>query len=140
MEETTIKYLKEAGWYKDRKIDITEMVRLLEEVGCEVFDKAKCFLEEFGDLEIEIEEDFEDEIFITEHTTVIDEDFIAFGGGIPLKEKKVCVAIIDNGEMGVWISESGKFYTERGWIADSAEEMWDNIISKKGKMVLWEDL
>lgn len=140
MEETTIKYLREAGWYEGRKVDITDMVKLLEEDGYVVFDAAKHFLEEFGDLEIEIGEEFRGRIRMREHSTVIDEDFIDMGGSIPLKEEYVPVAIVYEGEMSVWISESGKFYLDRGWVGDSAEEMWDHVISYKGKLVLWEDL
>ena len=47
--------LEESGWYEGRKINIKSYVEILENCGFEVFDSAKQFIEEFGDLDIKVE-------------------------------------------------------------------------------------
>ncbi|PEA81595.1 hypothetical protein COL60_24935, partial [Bacillus pseudomycoides] len=70
----TIEELKKAGWYEGRKIDISENVKFLEERGFEVFESAKKFMEEFGELRINVETIRPDgSKTISEHTTCIKE-------------------------------------------------------------------
>ncbi|MDE5742618.1 MAG: SUKH-3 domain-containing protein [Oscillospiraceae bacterium] len=52
LNEIAKQQLKKAGWYDGRKIDITEQVKFLENLGYEVFDAAKKFMEEYGELDI----------------------------------------------------------------------------------------
>ena len=53
MFEANVKeILVRAGWFENRKIDITDYVKILESAGYEVFDAARKFLEEFGELNI----------------------------------------------------------------------------------------
>lgn len=69
-----IEELKKAGWYEGRKIDISENVKFLEERGFEVFESAKKFMEEFGELRINVEKIRSNgSKTISEHTTCIKE-------------------------------------------------------------------
>ncbi|MFW2503367.1 SUKH-3 domain-containing protein [Clostridium diolis] len=53
MFEANVKeILVRAGWFENRKIDITDYVKILESAGYEVFDAVRKFLEEFGELNI----------------------------------------------------------------------------------------
>ena len=45
--------LRKAGWYEGRKIDLTKYEKAYAEVGCKLFQAARIFLEEYGDLDIQ---------------------------------------------------------------------------------------
>ena len=44
--------LRKAGWYEERKIDLTKFEEEYAKIGSELFPAARKFLEEFGDLAI----------------------------------------------------------------------------------------
>lgn len=124
--DETMKVLKGAGWYEGRKIDISEHIKFLEDMGYEVFDSLKLWLEEFGDLKIVLEDElFDDELFddedddnTIEYSTCIREIIGRYNKNVNVdkeaEEKTIPVAEIDNKEILVYISESGKFYTYEG--------------------------
>lgn len=75
LNEVATTQLKKAGWYEDRKIDITEQVKFLENLGYEVFDAAKKFMEEYGELDINDKSMFMGKVHIDHHTTCIKDLF-----------------------------------------------------------------
>lgn len=54
MEGKTLYYLKKAGWYEGRKVDMTDFYEQLEAGGYVLFPAYKKFLDEFGRLEIKV--------------------------------------------------------------------------------------
>ena len=53
MNEITLKRLRDAGWNKERKIDIVNIKRKYEEIGLEMPINISSFLEKFGLLKID---------------------------------------------------------------------------------------
>ena len=143
LSEKAIEVLKKAGWYEGRKIDITENVKFLEERGFEVLDKAKKFMEEFGELKINVQTVRKDgSIKVSKHSTCIKDvvgclDARNFGLEDYVKEKLMLIGNLYNGDIDLYISESGRVYMLIGWVADSVWEAWDKIINEK-KIVIWD--
>ncbi|WP_410983094.1 SUKH-3 domain-containing protein [Bacillus cereus] len=139
----TIEELKKAGWYEGRKIDISENVKFLEERGFEVFESAKKFMEEFGELRINVEKIRSDgSKKISKHTTCIKEvigvlDSLCFGLENFIDDKVIPVGSLYNFEIDLYISESGRIFESIGWTGENALEALDNIILEKGT-VIWD--
>ncbi|PQZ49972.1 hypothetical protein CQZ94_26140 [Bacillus sp. MYb209] len=140
----TIEELKKAGWYEGRKIDISENVKFLEERGFEVFESAKKFMEEFGELRINVEKIRSDgSKKISKHTTCIKEvigvlDSLCFGLENFIDDKVIPVGSLYNFEIDVYISESGRIFESIGWTGENALDALDNIILEKGT-VIWDE-
>lgn len=140
----TIEVLKRAGWYEGRKIDITENLIFLEERGFYVFDSAKSFMEEFGELKITVEEILKDGTkSIAKHSTCIKESVgILDSSFFDLDEYYSCEKVMLIGTLydhgtDLYISESGRIFDSIGWIGDSTWEAFDNIINEKGT-IIWD--
>ncbi|MEH6848914.1 MULTISPECIES: SUKH-3 domain-containing protein [Bacillus] len=137
----TIEELKKAGWYEGRKIDISENVKFLEERGFEVFESAKTFMEEFGELRINVKKIRSDgSKKICKHTTCIKEvigvlNSSFFGLEDYIDEKVIPIGSLYNFEINLYISESGRIFEAIGWAGDNALEALDNIILEKGTMI-----
>ncbi|HEX9060100.1 MAG TPA: SUKH-3 domain-containing protein [Clostridia bacterium] len=147
MKESTIKLLKEAGWYPNRKIDITELVVDYEKNGFEMFHAAKSFIEEYGGLDINlskkrpgVSEDYIEKFELkkfTLHTTNMTEyiikgltrDYVNEYEEEYIEEKLVAVGILADGHATLMISESGKMFTEYGFYGNSPEEFWDRLLN-----------
>ncbi|MED1093670.1 SUKH-3 domain-containing protein [Bacillus paramycoides] len=140
----TIEELKKAGWYEGRKIDISENVKFLEERGFEVFESAKKFMEEFGELRINVEKIRSDgSKKISKHTTCIKEvigvlDSLCFDLENFIDDKVIPVGSLYNFEIDLYISESGRIFESIGWTGENALEALDNIILEKGT-VIWDE-
>lgn len=142
--EKTLIELRKSGWFEGRKIDISKQVSFLESKGFKVFKKAEEFMEEFGELKIVLEKLLSNnQKIITKHSTVI-EDVIGIGDsswfGLEeyLDEDVIPVAELFGGEFTLYISKSGRFYENMGWIGDNALEAFDNLIDKK-KIIMWHE-
>lgn len=155
MKENTIMILRKAGWYPNRKIEITDLIKHYEEKGFEMFPAAKRFVEEYGMLDIYLpidpkipEEDIKRYGFnrFTFHTTNISDaiikGFLSSRDYVReyeeyIEEKLVIVGkLIDNNAI-LMISESGKLFTEYGFFGNNADEFWDRLIG--GDTVInWE--
>ncbi|MGG0454553.1 SUKH-3 domain-containing protein [Bacillus mycoides] len=138
----TIEELKKAGWYEGRKIDISENVRFLEERGFEVFESAKKFMEEFGELRINVEKIWPDGLVISKHTTCIKEvigvlDSSCFGLENFIDDKVIPIGSLYNFEIDLYISESGRIFESTGWAGENALEALDNIFREKGTLI-WD--
>ncbi|MDI6533840.1 SUKH-3 domain-containing protein (plasmid) [Bacillus mycoides] len=138
----TIEELKKAGWYEGRKIDISENVKFLEERGFEVFESAKKFMEEFGELRINVEKIWPDGLFISKHTTCIKEvigvlDSSCFGLENFIDDKVIPIGSLYNFEIDLYISESGRMFKSIGWVGDNVLEALENVILEK-ETVIWD--
>ncbi|PEE40905.1 SUKH-3 domain-containing protein [Bacillus pseudomycoides] len=138
----TIEELKKAGWYEGRKIDISENVKFLEERGFEVFESATKFMEEFGELQFNVESIWPDGLVISKHTTCIKEvigvlDSSCFGLENFIDDKVIPIGSLYNFEIDLYISESGRIFESTGWAGENALEALDNIILEKGTLI-WD--
>ncbi|HDR7601879.1 TPA: SUKH-3 domain-containing protein [Bacillus mycoides] len=138
----TIEELKKAGWYEGRKIDISENVKFLEERGFEVFESAKKFMEEFGELRINVEKIWPDGLVISKHTTCIKEvigvlDSSCFGLENFIDDKVIPIGSLYNFEIDLYISESGRMFKSIGWVGDNVLEALENVILEK-ETVIWD--
>ncbi|AQR94244.1 SUKH-3 domain-containing protein [Clostridium saccharoperbutylacetonicum] len=132
--EETKKILEEAGWYEGRKIDISEHIKFLEDMGYEVFDAVKKWLEEFGDLKIVLEDelfdDDDDDDYTMEYSTCIKEIIGPYKKNInqdkKAGEKTIPVAEIANNEILAYIGESGEFYTYEGLLNSNTDNFWNS--------------
>lgn len=139
----TIEVLKNSGWYEGRKIDISENVKFLQERGFEVLESAKRFMEEFGELKINVEEIDEDGTTdVSKHSTCIKETIgvlnsLHFGLEEYVNEKVMLIGSLYDFEIDLYISESGRIFKSIGWVGDSIWEAFDNIINEKGT-IIWD--
>ena len=144
LNEEVRQILEESGWYEGRKINIKSHVEILENCGFEVFDSAKQFIEEFGDLDIKAESKVSSTSIVIFNTYVKrilevfnecnDKDIIRnkyFDLSKHTDEKVVPIGTLSNGEMIVFITESGKLVTEIVIKGDNVVEGLNAIISRK---------
>lgn len=145
LEEKVKKILTKAGWIENRKIDITNQVKILESKGYKVFEAARKFMEEFGELHIIAryidsfgEEDYEehstcyeDMNYYYEHNAYYDEK---------VGERTIPVCELYRGEYIVHISESGKFFISEGIRAEDTDSLWNGLLGEyKGGFLDWID-
>lgn len=62
---STVSILKKAGWYEGRAIDIQPQILLLKDAGYPIFDKVEAFLTTFGDLDLNFEDVFGTNMYIS---------------------------------------------------------------------------
>ncbi|WFD08958.1 SUKH-3 domain-containing protein [Tepidibacter hydrothermalis] len=147
--EETKRVLKKAGWYEGRKIDISEHIKFLQNMGYEVFDALKKFLEEYGDLKIVLEYepfDEDDDENTMEYSTYIKDIIGPYKKNInqdkKVGEKTIPIAEIANGEILAYISESGEFYTYEGLLNSNDYKFWNSRFGdQRGERPLtWREL
>lgn len=146
--EVAAAQLKKAGWYEGRKIDITEQVKFLESLGYDVFDAAKKFMEEYGELDINDKSMFRGKVHIDHHTTCIKDLF----HGHPIRgiEKydldeevgqKTIPVVIFSEQAYIYISEDGNFYTDQGLLSCNSDELWNGNYGSEMHLILyWNDI
>ena len=144
MNEKSRKILEESGWYEGREIDLTDILEVYNKYNVEVFQKAKESLEQFRDLQVKyrsyskysfnVKKLFENsyrEGWASEISMVLDEKVLRVGG---------C------GDYCVYISESGKIYSDYGLIGSDMFDFWDLILNTiplkavRERMSTWEEL
>lgn len=136
-----IRFLKEAGWYDGRKIDITQLVQSLEEKGIVVFEAARNFLEEFGGLDIKMadsyfgEHEFRNTIFLDETSIYRGSQELS-----PFNTKCICIGRVCDHEYHMWIDENGIFYHNRDLIADNIEALWNSLLTTENSSKAWKFL
>ena len=144
LNEEVKQILEESGWYKGRKINIKSHVEILENCGFEVFDSAKQFIEEFGDLDIKAKSKVSSTSIVIFNTYVEnilevfnecnDKDTIMkkyFDLSKHIDEKVVPIGTLSNGEMIIFITERGKLVTETAIKGDNVVEGLNAIVSRK---------
>lgn len=129
--------LKESGWFEGRTIDISELESSLENIGYEVFEPVKQFLKEFGMLKII------DENGRTHSTSEIITPYFKNGKYKEIEkyagEKLVPVGEVYEGNLLMFVSETGKIYHETGKLGDSGLEAWKRLFSGIGA-ISWDKL
>ncbi|EPY2276969.1 SUKH-3 domain-containing protein [Clostridium sporogenes] len=148
LEEKVKKILARSGWFENRKIDITNQIKILEGAGYEVFDVSRKFMEEFGELNIIAkyidsfgEEDYD------EHTSQISEmGYLKNSKKVmenyyeKVGEKIIPICKLYNGEYIVCISESGKFFVSEGMWAENIDDFWNGTLGEyQGAFLDWID-
>jgi len=139
IRKETLSILEKAGWHIGRKIDIRDIEKYLEKCGYDVFAPVKRFIEEFGMLEIEVYKPNnlgeKHEIHHTNAEKAIG-DYYTQGSfkqeEIYAAERLVPVGEIDNGNLSLLVSESGKVYCNTGKLGDDFLEALENLISGSG--------
>ena len=135
--------LEKAGWYEGRKIDISEQVKFLESLGYEVFDAARKFMEEYGELDIYDKYMFYGSLSTEHHTTCIKE-ILWFNKKSNLDEKvgqKTIPVLVLCDEVYIFISEDGKFYVDRGLRCENSDDLWNDEYGDVGHFVLyWHEI
>lgn len=151
MEKKTMEILKEAGWYEGRKIEALKIYLFLESRGFYIHEKAKSFIEEYGMLNIKAPTQFSEEIIKSynfpeydNHTTDI---YNLLGETIDaeyseqyedyVKEKLVIVGALDDNNLYIMVSESGKVYCDTGKLGENFEEAWDTILTPGVSPLAW---
>ena len=153
LNEIAERQLRKAGWYPERKVDISDQIEFWESLGYKTFASAIMFMEEFGKLQI-IEKfisDFDHEICVRKHTTYVTEilefyiefdeqDKFEFNQMGMCKEKILPVVKFDE-ELVVFIGESGAFYCDAGLIAENSEVLWNERYSANYGIALpWDKI
>lgn len=152
LSELAKQQLRKAGWYEGRKIDLTKYEEVLDEKGVELFPAARKFLEEFGDLYIadKIEDlDSKDGYYIKESR--IGYPYTDGERYFQLEEKvkeltgqRILMAgAIDCGNIYLFISEDGKFYTNWyniGLTAENSDQLWNEYYGEDYGEATWDDL
>lgn len=130
--KNTLEILEQAGWYEGRKIDISGIEENLKSIGYKLSEEAREFLREFGKLTI-IDNDKR------MHST--DESFGDYFKHSKFKwvenyagENMVLVGEIYDGNMLLFISDSGKVCSETGKLGDNGLEAFDRLLSGKGSL------
>lgn len=144
LEEKVKKILIKSGWFENRKIDITNQVKILEDLGYEVFDTAKKFIEEFGELNITANyidsfgEDYD------EHSTCYKDMEYYYERNAnydeQVGERTIPVCRLHSGEYIICISESGKFFVSEGMCAEDDVDFWNSTLGEyQGVFLHWID-
>ncbi|EPY6471524.1 SUKH-3 domain-containing protein [Clostridium sporogenes] len=144
LEEKVIKLLKKAGWYENRKIDITEQIKCFEDNGYEMFDAARDFLEQYGNLKFILQYEFRGKIKEDIHSTCYEDMKYYYKRNTNYNEKvgeqTIPICELYSGEYIVCISESGKFFISEGMRAKDTCDFWNSILGEyKGGFLRWID-
>ncbi|WP_066875012.1 SUKH-3 domain-containing protein [Clostridium mediterraneense] len=135
MNKRTETLLKKAGWYEGKKIDISNIVKIYEESGKEVFPKAKQYLEEFGNIIIYTKSIVDRKKMIPFH--ILDVEYLFERGyyeglarqlELTLGEKVLKIGATSGYENHLYISESGNFYDSFGFVGNDIYECLDIIL------------
>lgn len=150
LSELAKQQLRKAGWYEGRKIDVTKYEEKLRKEGYELFPAARKFLEEFGDLYIA---DKYEALDVKKGYCIKESRIeLPYCCGCPQVEEKVkqltgqrilMVGAIDCGEIYIYISEDGKFYTDwynSGLLAENSEQLWNEYYGEDYGGATWDDL
>ena len=129
MNENTRELLEYAGWYEGRKIDLTDILEVYNKNNVEVFPKAKEFLEEFGDIIIEkdghpyhvFDVKF---LFRKRYRPMLAEDL-----SILFNEKVIRLGDCSGYIYSIYITESGRIYSDFGYLGDNKYDVWDLILN-----------
>jgi hypothetical protein len=154
LNEKSQKILNSAGWRKERKIEIQEVVNLLQERGFLVNQVIIDFLKEYGMLEIRYEKDWISKEVIKKYNLNHEEchhtnPIKALGDGgdsrivVPFEEyageRLTVIGEISNRTMMLMISETGKLYCDSGKYGDTIIESLNKIFSNES-CTSWNDI
>lgn len=138
----TSKFLKKAGWYNGRKIDVSPLISYYAKDGTPLTDKQIAFLEEFGKVKGLDQRGHSFEIYIdskytrylkgrkptpTDLTSYNNLNLIAYRESVDL----LCVGSISNLVIPIWISSDGRLFTDQGkQLGRTVMEGWQDILLK----------
>ncbi|MCM1505723.1 MAG: SUKH-3 domain-containing protein [Ruminococcus flavefaciens] len=113
ISERTYYWLKKAGWYEGRKIDISGLVKECEKDGVFLTEPQKRFIEEFGGLYVPKEEDSNYWLFISDKVGKYNCFINIFRAELRMLYDEEIIAIAEKyGKNTVCIGEYGHFVDE----------------------------
>jgi hypothetical protein len=131
----TFELLSISGWHPGRKVDCTGSIEYLKNKGFVINPLIISFLEEFGQLEFDLLSPYEDSSIDKHHTfpkkaigSLGANDFAYFEA--LFGERLVPVGELYNRHLYIFISESGKMYTDLGLVGRNYMTSFDNIFSR----------
>lgn len=137
-QEIMIKMLEKIGWYKEREIDITDMVKYMEKrkLNNPVNENAQKFFRQFGELNIDIEYYFLGKRCIKHNSSSAKQLLYASDGELSYidnykKLKATPIICAENDSYDIFLSEEGQYYWERGEYAENLENMWRRLFGFK---------
>ena len=142
LKEESKKILKNYGWYEGRKIDIDEIINICEKEGFKVF-------EEFGGLIIETptKDELEHDFDIIDMSTRLGYNGVLSEGLTELLGEKVLkVASTYSGQYYIYVTESGKIYSDVGFLAKNIYDAINYLLEtltneeEEGMFKLWKDI
>lgn len=132
--------LKSAGWFEGRKIDTSDMVKKYQQFGYKLFPAVLRFLEEFGNISVE------NSISEEQHHIIPEKVLCEYFKNGKFKdeeryagERLVLVGEACNGNLLLFVSETGKVYHSTGKVGDTPWQAWESLINHTG-FKDWGDL
>jgi hypothetical protein len=113
--------LRQSGWHPSRAVDVSHLVKNLEDSGFQVFPHVKEFFEEFGYLAIVYGPGFYDRFFIHDHCSTVDPhrySEMQKYGLEAIANQPLCSIGEHLSHPGYWplfAGENGKIYKHTGW-------------------------
>ncbi len=126
--------LKEAGWHKGRKIDISDSIVQLMNNGFNINNKAKEFLEVYGEMLIDKKYIHFGKRYNTKYSLytrdIIDCMYSNKVEKFPYKQNSTPVILVkkEDKEFLIYISETGEFYAEDKLFAENIELLWHRCV------------
>lgn len=137
MEKITEERLKNAGWYRTRKIQISEIEKIFQKLGIKLPDNVKEFLEEYGLLIFNDTERKEDIEFVPEKAlgcNLDNEYFHELLEEYDIHEAVYPIGVACRGNLTVLMTAKNVFYCfTDGYLekaGDSIEEMLDCLVGE----------
>lgn len=134
--------LRKAGWYPDRKVDISDQIEFWESLGYQTFDAAVKFMEEYGKLHITDKYIFTlmNSYHEERHTTYVTE-ILEFYNECDEREKfefnlcgkakeKILPVVKIESMVEFFIGESGVIYSGDGLRAENPEIFWNEYYGR----------
>ncbi len=141
IKRTSFEILRAGGYHPGRKVDCTGVIQFLADRGFVLNKKVVEFLKEFGQLEFETINRFEEYGVDVHHTlpkkaigSLYSKDFAIFEESVG--EKLVPVGELFNRYLYLFVSENGNLYTDLGLLGSDVKEVFENILDGKVKDTL----
>ena len=146
MNEKSRETLLKAGWYEGKKIDLTNIIAIYKRENIELSQKQKEYMEEFGDLTIRNNRNQPYHKFnINDLFKKNYRECLSIALSKVLKENLITVGTISGCMNTLYISESGKFYDDFGYLGDDKYAIWNLVFQNDSsefdeKFVLYQTL
>jgi hypothetical protein len=141
MDRATFQILRRGGWHPGRNVDSKGVIQFLTDRGFVLNHKIRSFIEEFGQLEFETMNPYQNDSVNLHHTMISKaigsltvNDFKIFEE--KFGEKLVPVGELYNRYLFLFMSHSGNMYTDLGLLGENPGSTFHNAFSRKIKKTL----
>jgi hypothetical protein len=132
--------------FKDRKVDVQKFINIWNAENNVIFECAKTFVQQFGDLEITLKQSTKPVYYTiktsSEYLNMSKHKVTTYGNF--LSKKVLCVGFVTGGNLDLLLSEDGKFYVtfdeDISCWGDSFEEVLDNILTNRIAHSIWDEI